>query len=36
MLDGQIMPAEPARLYARVKPRVPFMVGANSLDIGKT
>ena len=35
VLDGQIMPAEPARLYAEGKAaHVPFMVGANSLDIG--
>jgi para-nitrobenzyl esterase len=35
VLDGQIMTAEPARLYAAGKAaRVPLMVGANSLDIG--
>jgi para-nitrobenzyl esterase len=35
VLDGQIMPAEPANLYAAGKAaHVPFMVGANSLDIG--
>jgi para-nitrobenzyl esterase len=35
VLDGQIMAAEPARLYAAGKAaRVPLMVGANSLDIG--
>jgi para-nitrobenzyl esterase len=35
VLDGRIMPAEPARLYAEGKAaHVPFMVGANSLDIG--
>ena len=35
VLDGQIMVAEPARLYAEGKAaRVPLMLGANSLDIG--
>ena len=35
VLDGKIMPAEPAKLYAEGKAaRVPLMVGANSLDIG--
>jgi para-nitrobenzyl esterase len=35
VLDGQIMAAEPAKLYAEGKAaRVPVMVGANSLDIG--
>jgi para-nitrobenzyl esterase len=35
VLDGKVLPAEPARLYAEGKAaRVPFMVGANSLDIG--
>jgi para-nitrobenzyl esterase len=35
VLDGRIMAAEPARLYAEGKAaRVPLMVGANSLDIG--
>ena len=35
VLDGQIMTAAPARLYAEGKAaHVPLMVGANSLDIG--
>jgi para-nitrobenzyl esterase len=35
VLDGQIMAAEPALLYAEGKAaHVPLMVGANSLDIG--
>ena len=35
VLDGQIMAAAPARLYAEGKAaHVPLMVGANSLDIG--
>jgi para-nitrobenzyl esterase len=35
VLDGQIMTAAPARLYADGKAaHVPLMVGANSLDIG--
>jgi para-nitrobenzyl esterase len=35
VLDGRIMVAEPARLYAEGKAaRVPLVVGANSLDIG--
>ncbi len=35
VLDGQIMPVEPARAYAAGKAaRVPLMVGANSADIG--
>jgi para-nitrobenzyl esterase len=35
VLDGQIMAAQPARLYAEGKAaHVPLMVGANSLDIG--
>jgi para-nitrobenzyl esterase len=35
VLDGQIVTAAPARLYAEGKAaRVPLMVGANSLDIG--
>jgi para-nitrobenzyl esterase len=35
VLDGKILPAEPATLYAEGKAaRVPLMVGANSLDIG--
>jgi para-nitrobenzyl esterase len=35
VLDGKIMPAEPAKVYAEGKAaRVPLMVGANSLDIG--
>jgi para-nitrobenzyl esterase len=35
VLDGKIMRAEPAGLYAEGKAaRVPLMVGANSLDIG--
>jgi para-nitrobenzyl esterase len=35
MFDGEIMPVEPAEVYAAGKAaHVPFMVGANSLDIG--
>ncbi|MDB6012083.1 MAG: pnbA1 [Gammaproteobacteria bacterium] len=35
VLDGKVMPAEPAKVYADGKAaRVPLMVGANSLDIG--
>jgi para-nitrobenzyl esterase len=35
VLDGQILPAEPAKLYAAGQAApVPFMVGANSLDSG--
>jgi para-nitrobenzyl esterase len=35
VLDGQVMVAEPARLYAEGKAaRVALMLGANSLDIG--
>ena len=35
VLDGIVMPAEPAKMYADGKAaRVPLMVGANSLDIG--
>jgi para-nitrobenzyl esterase len=35
VLDGKVMPAEPAKVYAEGKAaRVPLMVGANSLDIG--
>jgi len=35
VLDPKIMPEEPAKAYAAGKAaRMPFMVGANSLDIG--
>jgi para-nitrobenzyl esterase len=35
VLDGEILPDDPAKLYAAGKAAsVPFMVGANSLDIG--
>jgi para-nitrobenzyl esterase len=35
VLDSKIMPEEPAKVYAAGKAaHVPFMVGANSLDIG--
>jgi para-nitrobenzyl esterase len=35
VLDDKIMPVEPAKIYAAGKAaRVPFMVGANSMDIG--
>lgn len=35
VLDGKIMPVEPAKAYAAGKgAHVPFMVGANSMDIG--
>jgi para-nitrobenzyl esterase len=35
VLDDKIMPVEPAKAYAAGKAaRVPFMVGANSMDIG--
>jgi para-nitrobenzyl esterase len=35
VLDGQIMPAQPAKIYAAgTAAHVPLMVGANSLDIG--
>jgi para-nitrobenzyl esterase len=36
LIDGQILPANPARLYAAGKgARVPVMIGATSADIGK-
>jgi beta-glucosidase len=35
VLDGKIMPVQPAQAYAAGKgAKVPFMVGANSMDIG--